>query len=57
MVFVNTAQRLQSAAKPGQIIINDACYEKVKQTFNCSLIGEVSLKIKTKPMNLKEVMG
>jgi class 3 adenylate cyclase/CheY-like chemotaxis protein len=55
--IVNTAQRLQSAAKPGQIIINEACYEKVKQSFNCSLIGEVSLKNKTKPMNIYEVMG
>ena len=55
--IVNTAQRLQSAAKSGQIIINEACYEKVKQSFNCSLIGEVSLKNKTKPMNIYEVMG
>ncbi len=30
---VNTAQRLQSAAEPGQIIINEASYEKVKGIF------------------------
>jgi len=55
--IVNKVLRLQSAAKPGQIIINETCYEKVKQSFNCSLIGEVSLKNKTKPMNIYEVMG
>ncbi|MCP5762164.1 adenylate/guanylate cyclase domain-containing protein, partial [Klebsiella pneumoniae] len=36
---VNTAQRLQAAAGRGQIVINEACYEKVQQSFNCRKIG------------------
>ena len=53
---VNTAQRLQTAAVPGQIIICETAYEKVKESFNCRKIGEVSLKNKTKPVNVYEVM-
>ena len=53
---VNIAQRLQSAAGPGQIIINEASFEKVKQSFNCRKVGEVSLKNKANPMMTFEVM-
>ncbi len=53
---VNTAQRLQAAAKEGQIIINEACYQKVKESFNCRKVQEVSLKNKTKPEVIYEVM-
>jgi adenylate cyclase len=53
---VNTAQRLQSAAGPGQIIINEASYQKVKEYFNCRKVGEVSLKNKSKPVIIYEVM-
>ncbi len=53
---VNIAQRLQSAAGPGQIIINEVSFEKVKQSFNCRKVGEVSLKNKANPMMTFEVM-
>jgi adenylate cyclase len=53
---VNIAQRLQSAAKEGQIIINEGTYEKVKESFNCRKVGEVSLKNKSNPMTIYEVM-
>jgi len=53
---VNTAQRLQSAAKDGQIIINHTSYEKVKESFNCSKIGEVVLKNKVNPEMIYEVL-
>ena len=53
---VNTAQRLQSAAGPGQIVINEAAFEKVKESFNCRKVGEVSLKNKSAPMVIYEVM-
>ena len=43
---VNIAQRLQTIAKEGQIIISESSYEKVKESFNCSKVGEVSLKNK-----------
>jgi class 3 adenylate cyclase/FixJ family two-component response regulator len=54
---VNTAQRLQSAAAPGQILISENTYEKVKESFNCQFVGKVSLKNKQNPMNVYEVMG
>lgn len=53
---VNTAQRLQSAAKAGQIIINETSYQKVKESFNCNKVGEVILKNKAKPEMLYEVL-
>jgi len=53
---VNIAQRLQTAAKEGQVIINEAAYEKVKESFNCRKVGEVSLKNKPNPMMIYEVL-
>ncbi|MBC7536539.1 MAG: response regulator [Ferruginibacter sp.] len=53
---VNTALRLQSAAKEGQILINETAYQKVKESFNCLIVGEVSLKNKSNPMMVYEVM-
>ena len=53
---VNLAQRLQSTAKAGQIIITEAVYELAKESFNCRLIGEVSLKNKAKPVIIYEVL-
>ena len=53
---VNIAQRLQSAANAGQIIINEDAYLKVKESFNCNKVGEVSLKNKAKSMMVYEVM-
>jgi len=54
---VNTAQRLQSAAGVSQVVISEACYEKVKQSFNCRKIGPVSLKNKTAATILYEVLN
>ncbi len=53
---VNTAQRLQAAAGPGQIMINEQTYERIKESFNCRKLGEVVLKNKSKPMSVYEVM-
>jgi class 3 adenylate cyclase len=53
---VNIAQRLQSAAGPGQILINHSSYEKVKESFNCNKIGEVSLKNKADLVLVYEVL-
>ncbi len=52
---VNIAQRLQAAAGPGQVLINEEAYEKVKESFNCKMVGEVGLKNKAQPMNIYEV--
>jgi adenylate cyclase len=47
---------LQSAAGPGQIIINETAYNKVKESFNCKPVGEVTLKNKSGMMMIYEVM-
>ncbi len=53
---VNTASRLQSIAKAGQIIISESAYQKVKESFNCISVGEVSLKNKQHPISIYEVI-
>jgi adenylate cyclase len=53
---VNTAQRLQAAAMQNQILIDEACFGKVKESFNCRKVGEVHLKNKQRPMVVYEVM-
>ena len=54
---VNTAQRLQTAAQEGQILINDASYEKVKESFNCKMVGDVAVKNKTNSIMVYEVLN
>ncbi len=54
---VNTAQRLQSAALCSQILINEASYEKVKQSFHCNKIGSFKLKNKTAEVVMYEVLN
>jgi adenylate cyclase len=53
---VNLAQRLQSTAKAGQIVITEEVYEMAKESFKCEKIGEVNLKNKAKPVVIYEVM-
>jgi len=54
--IVNSAQRMQATAKPGQIIINEETYNKAKESFRCEKIGEVSLKNKAKAVTIYEVL-
>jgi class 3 adenylate cyclase/FixJ family two-component response regulator len=54
---VNTAQRLQSAAQAGQIIIDENTYEKIKESFTCRKVGELNLKNKIKPLMAYEVLN
>lgn len=53
---VNVAQRLQSTAKAGQILINEDVYHMAKESFKCEKIGEVNLKNKAKPVTVYEVI-
>jgi class 3 adenylate cyclase len=53
---VNKAQRLQSIATEGQILIDQNNYEKVKESFHCRKVGEVNLKNKSIPCVLYEVL-
>jgi len=54
---VNTAQRLQSAAAPNQIMISEYCYEQIKKSFNCSFVGELQLKNKAHAIKGYEVIA
>jgi len=53
---VNTAKRLQAVAREGEIIISEACYEKVKESFKLKKVGEVVLKNKAHPMSVYQVL-
>ena len=55
--IVNTAQRLQSVAKPSQVIVNEVTYHKIKESFTCSEVGEVNLKNKALPVKIFEVVS
>jgi adenylate cyclase len=54
---VNTSQRLQSIAKPNQILISETCYEKINKSFKCEKIGNLSLKNKENEVLVYEVIG
>jgi class 3 adenylate cyclase len=45
---VNVAQRLQTVAKAGQILITEQVYQKIKESFHCEINGEFTLKNKEK---------
>lgn len=54
---VNTAQRLQTAAVPGQILLEETSYKKVKEFFNFGKVGEITVKNKEKPLMAYEVLN
>ncbi len=54
---VNVASRLQSTADKGQILITEACYEKIKESFVCKKVGEKVLKNKKEPVMVYEVLS
>ena len=54
---VNMAQRLQSMAQEGQILISDISYEKVKESFQCNPVGELNMKHKAFPVMTYEVLN
>ena len=53
---VNVAARLQGVAGENQIVISEDCYSHVKESFKCMKIGEVTLKNKSKPITIYEVL-
>jgi class 3 adenylate cyclase len=53
---VNTAQRLQGAAQPGQILILESAYEQVRESFNGERVGEIAVKNKVEPLVVYEVI-
>ena len=54
---VNVSQRLQSAAQAGQILVSEATYERLKESFECRPVGEVRLKNKAAPVMTYEVQA
>ncbi|TGD82601.1 adenylate/guanylate cyclase domain-containing protein [Hymenobacter wooponensis] len=54
---VNLGQRLQAAAQPGQILITEATYQRVKESFQCRLLKEITLKNKAQPVVTYEVLA
>ena len=56
VLFTRTWERHRANLKEGQIIISESSYEKVKESFNCNKVGEVSLKNKSHPVMIYEVL-
>lgn len=54
---VNLAQRLQVAARAGQVVITELAQEQVAESFTCERIGEVTLKNKSAPVVIYNVVG
>ena len=54
---VNTAQRLQTAARAGQVVITESAQQNVAESFTCERIGEVTLKNKVAPVVIYDVVG
>jgi len=54
---VNTAQRLQGKAQPGQILISAGAYDKIKESFNCKPMGQLELKNKKQVLEVFEVLN
>lgn len=54
---VNTAQRLQSIAKPSQILADHSVFELVHSAFHCEEIGIVNLRNKTESRRVYNVIG
>ncbi|MBD2751934.1 response regulator [Spirosoma validum] len=54
---VNVAQRLQSVAQAGQIVIVESAQQQIAESFTCERIGEVSLKNKAEPVVIYNVVG
>jgi class 3 adenylate cyclase/FixJ family two-component response regulator len=54
---VNTAQRIQSAAGPNQVLITEQCYQRIKESFSCEKVGEKILKNKAAPVMVYEVLN
>lgn len=53
---VNTAARLQDAAKADQIVICETCYAQVKEAFQCKEVGSITMKNKSNPVTIYEVI-
>jgi ABC-type oligopeptide transport system substrate-binding subunit/class 3 adenylate cyclase/ABC-type lipoprotein export system ATPase subunit len=53
---VNLAARLQTAARPGGILISESTAKQVRAIFDLQSLGEISLKGKAEPVSAFEVL-
>jgi adenylate cyclase len=53
---VNLSARLESNAKPGQVLISPNTYDRVKDLFEIVPVGEIKVKGKELPVMVYEVM-
>ncbi|MEP6514487.1 MAG: adenylate/guanylate cyclase domain-containing protein, partial [Parafilimonas sp.] len=54
---VNTAQRLQGKAEPGQILISENAYSMIKESFTCAAVGKLTLRHKKEALEVFEVLN
>ncbi len=52
---VNTAARIESVSKPGQILISEAVYEQVKEEVEVSDLGTIKVKGKAQELQIYQV--
>lgn len=54
---INTAARLESNAKPGQILLSKETYERVKEKVEVSYLGEIKVKGKEQGVPIYQLEG
>ena len=54
---VNTAQRLEAAARPGQTLINKATYDLVAEHVIAEMLEPVRVKGRAKPVQVYDLKG
>ena len=54
---VNTAARLESRAKAGEILISEAVYREVENRIEAECVGEMELKGKSRAVNVYRLIG
>ncbi len=54
---INTAARLESNAKPGQILLSEATYERVREKVEATYLGKIALKGKEQGVPIYQLEG
>lgn len=54
---VNTASRLESLAKAGQILVSPEIQEQIQEHYPCEEVGEILLKNKSRPLRVFKIEG
>ena len=54
---VNLAARLESNAKPGQILVSEETYHQVADQVTATCLGQISVKGKGEPITVFEISG